>query len=661
MHPAAQLWVLMSVSDLACKTWRHAPGLAACAVACLALGGAAPVWAADAASTLKPDTMAARTAACMFCHGEQGRAGADGYYPRLAGKPQAYLYHQLLNFRDNRRRYRPMQRLLENLPDAYLYEIAGYFASQHVPYPAPERPSVPSQVLEHGRTLAMNGDKARKLPACVACHGSTFGGTAPAIPGLLGLPRDYLVSQLGSWNNTLRKAATPDCMADVAKKLSPEDIRAVSAWLASQPIVEPYAPQPQGSVELPSECGSQTQQGTRNDASTVAVSATTDTDEMVTKGRYLASVGDCMACHTAQGGKPYAGGKTIPTPFGALYGPNITPDEQTGIGRWSADDFWHALHNGKAPDGSLLYPAFPYTEYTRISRADADALYAFLKTVKPVRQASRPPELKFPYNQRRLMAGWRALYFHPGVQKPDAGQSVQWNRGRYLVNGIGHCAACHAPRNSLGATSPADGLSGGMIPVLNWYAPPLTGDAVAGMGKWSAQDIAALLKTGISAHSTAVGPMGEVVLGSSQFLTDDDALAMGVYLKTLPASASHTKNADPAPSAASLERGKKLYTQHCAQCHQDSGEGSGSAWPPLAGNPTVNAPSAINAIRVVLDGGFAPPTAANPRPHSMPPFGATLGDNEVAMLVTYIRNSWGNDAGSVSALDVNRIREAGPR
>lgn len=401
--------------------------------------------------------------------------------------------------------------------------------------------------------------------------------------------------------------------------------------------------------------------GTRNDASTGPTNAATDTEQMIAQGRYLASVGDCMACHTAQGGKPYAGGKAVPTPFGALYGPNITPDKETGIGAWSADDFWQALHNGKARDGSLLYPAFPYTEYTRITRADADALYAFLKTVEPVKQASRPPELKFPYNQRPLMAAWRALYFHAGVQEPDAGQSVQWNRGRYLVNGVGHCIACHAPRNSLGATNPSNGLSGGMIPVLNWYAPPLTGDAVAGMGKWSAQDIAALLKTGISEHSAASGPMAEVVLGSSQFLSDDDALAIGTYLKTLAATPSPTPSSDATPSQASLDLGKKLYTQHCAQCHQDSGEGSGSAWPTLSGNPTVNAPSPVNAIRMVLDGGFAPPTAANPRPHSMPPFGETLNDNDVAMLVTYIRNSWSNSAGAVTALDVNRIREAGPR
>jgi cytochrome c553 len=204
--------------------------------------------------------MTARVAACTICHGQQGRAGADGYYPRLAGKPQAYLYHQLLNFRDNRRQYRPMQHLLENLPDAYLQDIAGYFANQHAPYPAPETPGESAPVLDKGRMLAMNGDPARGLPACAACHGAALGGIAPAIPGLLGLSRDYLTSQIGGWQNGLRRAAAPDCMADIAKKLTPEDITAVSAWLAAQPVAGTYAPEPAGSIKLPAPCGSQAQQ-----------------------------------------------------------------------------------------------------------------------------------------------------------------------------------------------------------------------------------------------------------------------------------------------------------------------------------------------------------------------------------------------------------------
>ncbi|MCG7325766.1 cytochrome c [Achromobacter sp. ACRQX] len=396
--------------------------------------------------------------------------------------------------------------------------------------------------------------------------------------------------------------------------------------------------------------------GTRDDASTGPAVAAADGAAQIERGRYLALAGNCMACHTSRGGKAFAGGTPVPTPFGTVYGPNITPDAETGIGAWTADDFWRALHNGKSKDGTLLYPAFPYTEYTRVTRSDSDALYAYLRSISPVRQANRPPEMAFPYDQRMLLAAWRALYFKPGVQDADPGQSVQWNRGRYLVEGLGHCAACHTPRNSLGATRSGDALAGGVIPVLDWYAPPLTNDMQTGMGRWSAQDIATLLKTGIAAHSTVSGPMAEVVLGSTQHLTEDDALAIGVYLKSLPATPPATDARAAAPAPAAMELGGKLYSQQCAKCHQADGKGSGTAWPALAGNPTVTAPSPVNAIRMVLDGGYAPATAANPRPHGMPPFGQVLNDNDIAMLVTYIRNSWGNEAGGVSALEVKRAR-----
>lgn len=398
--------------------------------------------------------------------------------------------------------------------------------------------------------------------------------------------------------------------------------------------------------------------GTREDSSTGPTVAAADGAALIERGRYLALAGNCMACHTSRGGKALAGGTPIPTPFGTVYGPNITPDPDTGIGAWTADDFWQALHNGKSRDGTLLYPAFPYTEYTRVTRSDSDALFAYLRSVAPVRQPNRPHDLDFPYDQRALLAAWRALYFKPGVQEPDPGQSVEWNRGRYLVEGLGHCAACHTPRNGLGATRASAPLAGGTIPMLDWYAPPLTNDIESGMGRWSAQDIATLLKTGISAHSTVSGPMAEVVLGSTQHLTDDDALAIGVYIKSLPATppASEVRQAGATPAA--LELGGKIYRQQCAQCHQSDGKGSGAAWPALAGNSTVTAPSPVNVIRMVLDGGYAPATAANPRPHGMPPFGQVLNDNDIAMLVTYIRNSWGNQAGGVTALEVKRARAA---
>ncbi|MGV2861738.1 c-type cytochrome [Achromobacter sp. ESBL13] len=212
-----------------------------------------------APDTLRPDTMAARVAACTACHGAQGRAGTDGYYPRLAGKPQDYLYHQLLNFRDERRQYRPMSHLLVGLPDDYLREMAQYFSQQHVPYPPPIRADVSSATLEAGRVLALQGDAARGLPACASCHGAALGGLMPAIPGLLGLPRDYIGSQIGSWKNGLRRAAAPDCMADIAQKLTPTDIGALAAWLSSQPVIEPYVPDAAASLTLPAQCGSQAQ------------------------------------------------------------------------------------------------------------------------------------------------------------------------------------------------------------------------------------------------------------------------------------------------------------------------------------------------------------------------------------------------------------------
>ena len=193
--------------------------------------------------------------------------------------------------------------------------------------------------------------------------------------------------------------------------------------------------------------------------------AVTNPAEQIQRGAYLARAGDCMACHTARGGAEYAGGRLIATPFGDFFSPNITSDPDTGLGRWSADEFWRALHNGKSKDGSFLYPAFPYPNYTKITRADADAMYAYFQTVPAVPQQNRPHTLRFPYNQRPLLAVWRALYFRPGVYQPDTGQSVDWNRGAYLVQGLGHCNACHADRNALGATSNSASLAGGLIPI----------------------------------------------------------------------------------------------------------------------------------------------------------------------------------------------------
>jgi len=376
----------------------------------------------------------------------------------------------------------------------------------------------------------------------------------------------------------------------------------------------------------------------------------------VARGAYLARAGDCIACHTARGGVAYAGGRALDTPFGRFYGPNLTPDRDTGIGAWSADDFWNALHNGIAPSGRLLYPAFPYTNYTKVTRADADALFAYFRSLPPQRQANRPHDIRFPYDQPVLLAGWRLLYFRPAEYAAQPARSASWNRGAYLVDGLGHCSACHSTRNSLGATD--DALAGGMIPALGWYAPSLTANHEAGLGDWTDADIVALLGTGISPRGAATGPMAEVVARSLQYLTPEDLGAMAGYLKSLAAT---SEAAQPASAAAPAEEqvlaeGGRLYAAQCAACHGDDGKGRSPAYPPLAGNRAVTMTPAVNAIRMTVNGGFPPGTLGNPRPYGMPPFGHELDDAQVAAVLTWIRASWGNASAPVTATEVNRYR-----
>ncbi|MES2898741.1 MAG: cytochrome c [Pseudomonadota bacterium] len=375
----------------------------------------------------------------------------------------------------------------------------------------------------------------------------------------------------------------------------------------------------------------------------------------IERGAYLAKAGDCMACHTARGGAPYAGGRALETPFGRVVAPNITADRSHGIGAWSADDFWRALHNGKSRDGRLLYPAFPYTSYTKVTRSDSDALFAFMQTVPAQATPSQPHALRFPYNQQFMLAGWRLLYFKPEVYLERRTENVQWNRGAYLVEGLGHCAACHASRDSLGGS--ADGLSGGMIQTLGWYAPSLTSDAEAGLGSWSVPEIVALLKTGISARATVFGPMAEVVQKSLQHLSAEDVTAMAVYLKSLPATPARALDMPPSRLVEQvMEQGKQVYEKQCLECHGSDGKGLPPHYPPLAGNRALTMAEAVNPIRIVLNGGFAPGTAGNPRPYSMPPYSHLLNDTEVAAVVTYLRASWGNKAPPVTPSDVNRYR-----
>ena len=386
------------------------------------------------------------------------------------------------------------------------------------------------------------------------------------------------------------------------------------------------------------------------------------TPEQVAHGAYLARAGNCAACHTDRGGAAFAGGKGIATPFGTVFASNLTPDAKTGIGAWSAAQFWRAMHNGRSADGRLLYPAFPYPNFTEITRADSDALFAYLRSQVPVTQVNRPHALRFPYNLQASLAVWRAMFFAPGVYEPVVERSVQWNRGAYLVRSLGHCAACHSPRNAFGATRDSLELSGGLIPLQNWYAPSLTSNKEAGLGDWDIKDIQDLLKNGVSQRGAVFGPMAEVVHNSLQYMSDEDINAMATYLKTIP-----QKSEAPEPlqletsekfGGELLKQGQKIYADNCAKCHAENGLGMPPSFPPLANNQSIQMPSAVNPIRMVLNGGYPPSTDANPHPYGMPPFAQALSNTEVAAVVTYIRMSWGNHGTAVSPQQVSDLRSA---
>ncbi len=380
---------------------------------------------------------------------------------------------------------------------------------------------------------------------------------------------------------------------------------------------------------------------------------------VVKQGEYLARAGDCVACHTNPGGKLFAGGRPMPTPFGTLYSSNITPDPETGIGKWTADQFYSALHNGRFPDGGLIYPAMPFGSYTKVTRKDSDAMFAYLQSVPPVKQADKAQDLRFPYNNRSLILGWRTLYFTEGEYKPDPSKSEDWNRGAYLVQGLGHCSMCHSPINALGGSSESQAFQGGLIPMQNWYAPSLTSNKEAGLGDWSIKDISDLLRTGVSERGAVYGPMAEVVYNSLQYMTDDDTRAMSIYLKSL-AEGSPPGTAESAiPRSESrllMSLGEQVYSAQCATCHGGNGRGDPPKYPPLAGNQSIQMVSAVNPIRMVLNGGYPPGTEGNPEPYGMPPFAQSLSDDEVAAVVTYIRAAWGNRGEPVTAAQANALR-----
>lgn len=393
-------------------------------------------------------------------------------------------------------------------------------------------------------------------------------------------------------------------------------------------------------------------------ADTGATAVTADIAQQLRRGDYLTRAGNCAHCHTASGGVAFAGGRAIDTPFGMVYSSNLTPDAQTGLGNWTADDFWRAMHHGQAKDGRWLLPVFPYTNYTRVSRADSDAIFAWLQSQTAVSRANTQHALRWPYNTQWALGLWRALYFRSQSFVPDAAQSAAWNRGAYLVQGLGHCSACHAPRNALGAGADSLALSGGMVAQQGWYAPSLLNRSEAGVQDWDNAQIVRLLQAGSSDHATVSGPMAQVVLHSTQYLERHDIEAMALYLKTLPEDRPTRVGLSSRPADTdTLQQGARVYERECVSCHGRRGEGVPGAYPALAGNRAVTLASHLNLVQIVLNGGFAPATALNPRPYGMPPFALALTDREVAAVLSYVRSAWGNQADAVDAAEVDRLRK----
>lgn len=409
---------------------------------------------------------------------------------------------------------------------------------------------------------------------------------------------------------------------------------------------------------LESRSGGNTPENSAHPPATVRIPP--KNEALIARGKYLASAGDCIACHTVPGGKLLAGGLAMATPYGSLYSPNITPDNHYGIGNWTEADFWHAMHNGIAPGHRLLYPVFPYVNFTNVSRDDVDALYAYLQTIPPEAVPNKPDRMDFPFDYRATLIFWRALFFRPHTFMPNPDKSEEWNRGAYLVKGLGHCSMCHTSFNALGAATQSARFAGGLIPAEHWYAPALNASKELGLGSWTDTDIVQLLKTGVSRHGAVYGPMAIVVKDSLQHLRDADLRAIATYLRAQPVRASPTdkpKNEVPTREADQLFAvGHGIYVAHCLACHQVNGKGIGDTFPPLAGNASIAAQPGINAIRMVLLGGTQPKTAGNPRPSAMPSFAEVLNDREVAAVVTYIRRAWGNDAPAVSPNDVKHLR-----
>jgi mono/diheme cytochrome c family protein len=369
------------------------------------------------------------------------------------------------------------------------------------------------------------------------------------------------------------------------------------------------------------------------------------------RGEYLARIGNCATCHTTRGGIPFAGGRAFTSDVGTIYSTNLTPDPHSGIGDWSADEFAHVLRNGVSRRG-VLYPAFPYAHFALLTDADIDALYAYLRS-QPASVATPPANrLEFPASWRAALIGWRMLYYRPAPPMSDASTE----RGRYLVDGLGHCSMCHSTRGARGSLPVQGYLAGGRIPGVGWYAPPLDSHQLQ---RYTIEELADYLREGISPQGAAYGPMAEVIYSSLRALTADDALAIARYIKGIAPQVPRDTVLDAAPASAqridSGVDGAAVYKRSCADCHGADGEGKDGAYPPLRGAVSVTAPDAINAVRMVLYGGLPVTSADNPRPHSMPPFVQQLSSAEIAAVVNHMRETWGARTSQLSATDIEAM------
>jgi alcohol dehydrogenase (quinone), cytochrome c subunit len=398
--------------------------------------------------------------------------------------------------------------------------------------------------------------------------------------------------------------------------------------------------------------------------------AAANDDPLVSRGAYLAKAGDCVACHSAPKGKPFAGGLPMTTPMGKIYTTNITPDPDTGIGKWSEEDFEKALRQGVAKDGHNLYPAMPYTSYAKVRDDDVKALYAyFMKGVAPVNQPNRPSDIPFPLNMRWPLKFWNMVFLDKGVYRDKDGHDVAWNRGAYLIQGLGHCSACHTPRGIAFQEKALDEsgsawLTGGVLD--GWFASNLTGEQNVGLGRWSDADLTTFLKTGANAHATAFGSMTDVINHSTQGMNDQDLAAMSAYLKSLPAAGGTNAPAyayDPKATAALLQRpasdaGAKVYTAYCMHCHGVDGHAFAPLLAPLAGNPNVLEKDASSLINVTLNGTGDLVIQGIPAAYPMPKYAPVLNDQQIADVLTFIRAGWNNGAPAVGAAEVAKLRKS---